>query len=85
MFAAEMRMAAELRDDKKATKVAADEAGKLKMNVDKYKEGVSKLKKSLRTKDKELTKSANNLKKVEDEFVAARTRIQELQANLKKS
>ena len=84
MLAAKMRATAELREERKATKAAADEVGKLKLNADKYKKKVGELKKSVKTKDKELSKSANNLKKAENDLAAIRTQIQEILVELKK-
>lgn len=80
-----MRAGAELREEKKATKAAVDEAEKLKSNASKYKKEVNKLNKSIKGKDKELAKSAESLNKATYDLTAARAQIKELQAELKRS
>lgn len=69
-----MRAVTKLRDEKKTSKTAADEAAKLKLSANKYKKNVGKLKKSVKCKDKnkELSKSAKDLKKAEDNHAATR-------------
>lgn len=52
----------------------------MKLNADKYKNEVGKLKKSLKAKDKDLAKSANNLKKAEDDHATIRAQVQKLLA-----
>lgn len=53
MLAVEIRAATDLREDKKAAQVAADEAGKHKLNADKYKVELDKLKKCVKNKNKD--------------------------------
>ena len=56
MLVAEMKLAAELRKVKYASKAAKDEPQKLKARIDKYKEALGKAKKENKNKEKKLTK-----------------------------
>ena len=62
-----------------------NEVEKFKKSFNKYKQESSKLKKSIKPKDKELASLAANLRKAIDDLQAARTKIVEMNAKLKKS